>query len=90
MPRNVKVYHSTKQPRNRVNPCQINNGGCEHFCLLSHLESTSSSVNGTGNTFRCKCKIGYELRRDLKTCERVYNSLYFSQTNAIRGIALEQ
>jgi low density lipoprotein-related protein 2 len=78
LPRHVRVFHSTKQFSSRQSPCGLNNGGCEHFCLLSH---------GTGG-FRCKCKIGFELRRDLRTCGRATASLYFSQANSIRGISL--
>ena len=84
-PRNVRVYHATKQLKLRANPCQQNNGGCEHFCLLSHVENTRDAA---GNTFRCKCKIGYELSRNLKSCERIRDSIYFSQANSIRGISM--
>jgi len=78
LPKHVRVYHSTKQFNSRQNPCGLNNGGCEHFCLLSH-----------GNSgFRCKCKTGFELGRDLRTCSRAISSLYLSQTKSIRGISL--
>ena len=83
-PKFVKVFHGTKQPKNRANPCSVNNGGCEHVCLLSHLDAGSNV-----NAFRCKCKIGYELKRDMKGCDRVRNSLYLSQSKIIRGISLE-
>jgi len=83
MPRHVKVWHRTKQLKgNRSNPCQINNAGCAHFCLLG--TSTQSA-----NTFRCKCKLGYELKRDLKSCERVKESLYVAQMRTMRGISLD-
>lgn len=85
MPKNVKIYHGTKQSLSRQNPCAINNGGCQHFCLLSHLENAHDA---SGNQFRCKCKTGYELNRDLLTCKRITNSLFYSQQNSIRGIAL--
>lgn len=87
MPKNVRVFHSTKQSKARLNPCSLNNGGCEHFCLLSHLENTHDS---SGNRFRCKCNIGYELKRDLRTCKRITDSLIFSQVNSIRGISLNR
>ena len=81
----VKIYHATKQSIERVNPCSFNNSGCEHFCLLSHSDN---SINA--NTFRCKCKVGFQLRRDLKTCQKIQEYLYTSQTNIIRGISLDQ
>lgn len=85
MPKNVRIYHSTKQSLARQNPCAINKGGCEHFCLLSHLENNHDT---SGNRFRCKCKIGYELKRDLKSCQRINEGLFFSHRNSIRGISL--
>jgi hypothetical protein len=38
-PRFVRVYHQTKQGLDRDNPCAVNNGGCEHTCLLSHADA---------------------------------------------------
>lgn len=79
----IKAFHGTKQARDIANPCQVNNGGCQHFCLLSHAD------NAQGISFRCKCKIGYSLRRDLKTCEKFSEYLVISQMNIIRGISTE-
>ena len=62
-----------------------NNGGCAHMCVLSHLDVASLE-----NGFRCKCKIGFRLNRDLKGCTRFIDSLYVSQKNMIRGISMEQ
>jgi low density lipoprotein-related protein 2 len=73
-PQLIKVYHETKQPRREFNPCAQSQ--CEHFCLLSH-----------GNGYRCKCKIGYRLKSDLKSCETIEEFLYFTQTNLIRAIS---
>lgn len=83
LPKSVKIFHQTKQLKERQNPCQNNNAGCEHFCLLGPASST-------GNSFRCKCKLGYQLKRDLKTCQRVQESLFISQTRLLRGISLDQ
>ena len=91
MPKFVRVFHATKQPLERTNPCQVNNGGCQHFCMLSHPEATTSSLASNADTsFRCRCKIGFTLKRDLKTCARIVESLYVSQINMIRGISMEQ
>ena len=92
MPKFVRIYHPpTKQTSNTrtFNPCQVNNGGCAHFCMLSHLETTPSSMANTNGGFRCKCKIGFSLNRDLRTCERIYESLYVSQMNMIRGVPMD-
>jgi len=95
MPKFVRVYHPpTKQTSTRlINPCQVNNGGCAHFCMLSHLETSSSSSsfdnNNSNGGFRCKCKIGFSLNRDLRTCDRIYDSLYVSQMNMIRGVPMD-
>jgi low density lipoprotein-related protein 2 len=83
-PRNVKLFHQTKQSLARLNPCKLNNSGCEHFCLLSHSDSASM------NNYRCRCKIGYQLRRDLKTCEPISEFLLLSQSNMIRAVSLDQ
>ncbi len=83
-PRALTTYHETKQAR-RSNPCTTNGtSNCEHFCLLSHTEVQFS------NAYRCKCKIGYQLRRDLRTCELVSEYLYFTQSNLMRAIPLDQ
>lgn len=78
----VKIFHQTKQPRDHPSPC-VNNSGCEHFCLLSHSQSSS-------NSYRCKCKIGYQLSLNLKSCEPLTSSLLLSQLTQIRGISVDQ
>ncbi|CAF0941452.1 unnamed protein product, partial [Brachionus calyciflorus] len=80
-PHFVKVYHETKQIK-ISNPCENNSTNkCQHFCLLSH------SLNSV-NSFRCKCNTGYQLRNDLKTCERITSSLYASQGSYLRSLSL--
>ena len=39
-----------------INPCQKNNGGCSHLCLLKP------------NGFACACPTGIALKEDNKTC----------------------
>jgi hypothetical protein len=82
-PNFVRVYHETKQLTVRPNPCAQNNSGCEHFCLLSHGADSAS-------TFRCKCRVGYQLRRDLKTCMKIGEFMFVSQSNMIRAISFDQ
>lgn len=45
-----------------MNPCGRHNGGCQHICVLSHR----SDNDGLG--FRCKCRHGYDLQPDRRTC----------------------
>lgn len=74
----VRVYHQTKQPETE-NPCQSN---CEHFCLLSHGQNSFKS-------YRCKCKTGYRLRFDLKSCEKITTTLFISQSNFLKALSLD-
>lgn len=84
MPTFVKAYHETKQSKLRTNPCAVNNSRCEHFCLLSHGSDALMT-----NSFRCKCQVGYQLKRDLKSCEKVTEFAFVSQGNSIRAISIE-
>lgn len=45
-----------------MNPCGRHNGGCQHICVLSHRTD-----NG-GLGYRCKCRLGYDLQPDRRTC----------------------
>ena len=80
-PKAVKVFHETKQ-LSRNNPCTSSNSSCEHFCLLSHSDNPLGA-------YRCKCRLGFKQRRDLKSCEPVSEYIYFSQGNTIRAVPLE-
>ena len=51
--------------------------------MLSHGPDEAS-------TFRCKCRIGYQLRRDLRTCEYIDEFMMVSLNNMLRGITLDQ
>lgn len=50
-----------------MNPCGRHNGGCHHICVLSHR------TDNDGLGFRCKCRHGYDLNTDLRTCFSEYN-----------------
>ncbi|XP_031787417.1 low-density lipoprotein receptor-related protein 5-like [Nasonia vitripennis] len=76
---NQQASHSIKavvtNPRIGSNPCEVDNGGCEHHCLLRH-----SSIEGSLGS-SCVCKEGYRLSEDLKNCTKtkianIYDSFY--------------
>lgn len=56
-PFGIQILHSSRQPRNGVNPCNTNNGGCSHLCLLSFNQ-----------TYKCECPHVMRLDVDNKTC----------------------
>ena len=56
-----------------VDECLENNGGCDQSC-----------VNKPG-TFECKCKDGYTLAADAKTCEGIHY-IQFSLLNLLNNL----
>uniref|UniRef100_A0A4W6E5T0 Low density lipoprotein receptor-related protein 2b n=1 Tax=Lates calcarifer TaxID=8187 RepID=A0A4W6E5T0_LATCA len=60
-PGHVAVSHPVLQPV-VMNPCGRHNGGCQHICVLSHR------TDNDGLGFRCKCRHGYDLQSDRRTC----------------------
>uniref|UniRef100_A0A3B4B3M5 Low density lipoprotein receptor-related protein 2b n=1 Tax=Periophthalmus magnuspinnatus TaxID=409849 RepID=A0A3B4B3M5_9GOBI len=60
-PGHVVVSHSVLQPF-VMNPCGRHNGGCQQICVLSHR------TDNDGLGFRCKCRHGYDLQPDHRTC----------------------
>ncbi|MGH0132653.1 UNVERIFIED_CONTAM: hypothetical protein FKN15_051430, partial [Acipenser sinensis] len=53
----IQVYHPFRQPDVPKHPCQVNNGGCSHLCLLS-----------PGGGYKCACPTNFYLAADHKTC----------------------
>ncbi|XP_062572042.1 low-density lipoprotein receptor-related protein 4-like [Saccostrea cucullata] len=51
------VYDQSQQPISE-DICRVRNGDCEHICI--------PRLNGTKT---CKCRLGYKLRKDRKTCQ---------------------
>lgn len=51
-----------------MNPCGRHNGGCQHICVLSHR------TDNDGLGFRCKCRHGYDLQDDHRTCFSEFTS----------------
>ncbi|XP_057682782.1 low-density lipoprotein receptor-related protein 2 [Corythoichthys intestinalis] len=81
-PGHIVVSHSVLQPI-VINPCGRHNGGCQHICVLSHRTD-----NG-GLGYRCKCRLGYDLQTDLRSCSEVKNYLLVATHTALRGIPLQ-
>ncbi|XP_033107880.1 low-density lipoprotein receptor-related protein 2-like isoform X2 [Anneissia japonica] len=62
-PFDIHVVHPLRQDATIINPCDVNNGGCSHLCLL-----TPSNIQGVTN-FSCACPNNFELKSDGKNCE---------------------
>ena len=45
-----------------TNPCAVQNGGCQHLCVLSH------TLDNDGLGYKCLCDPGYSIDVDGKTC----------------------
>ncbi|XP_028331825.1 low-density lipoprotein receptor-related protein 2 [Gouania willdenowi] len=80
-PGHVVVSHPVAQPF-VMNPCGRHNGGCHQICVLSHR----SDNDGLG--FRCKCRHGYDLNADRRSCFKVKDYLLLATSLAVRGIPL--
>lgn len=53
------VYHQSLQPNQMKNPCEKNNGGCSHLCLIS---------KNTQENYTCACPDTFQLGSDSRTC----------------------
>lgn len=54
----INVYHPLRQP-NATNPCEVNNGGCSHLCLLAAIRVKSHT---------CRCPNGMNISADGASC----------------------
>ena len=52
----------------KPNPCLINNGNCQHLCLLN-------ASGGEGRS--CACNMGWRLNADLRSCSLASNVLVY-------------
>lgn len=87
-PRSIKIYHPLKQPKT-TNPCNINNGGCQHLCILTRIGLEDDLINFTLG-YRCACSIGYELTENRRTCTQIKKFLLYSQQKFVRGVLINQ
>ncbi|XP_037895975.1 low-density lipoprotein receptor-related protein 1B isoform X2 [Glossina fuscipes] len=78
-PFGIQVLHSSRQPH-AENPCERNNGGCSHLCLLD--------LKGR---YQCACPHVMRLdSTDNRTCIANEQVLLFIMGDEIRGIDLMQ
>ncbi|XP_028649665.2 low-density lipoprotein receptor-related protein 4 isoform X1 [Erpetoichthys calabaricus] len=74
----IHMFHRQRPPVN--SPCNVNNGGCSHLCLLAPLPKGSS----------CACPTGINLQSDGKTCASGMSSfLIFARRTDIRMVSLD-
>lgn len=78
-PKAIKVVHSLMQPYIN-NPCNHNNGGCQHMCIITNTGLTLG--------YRCACNIGWRLETDERNCVLVDEFLMYSQQRFIKGKVL--
>ena len=57
----IHMYHPLRQLE-YDNPCQYNNGGCSHLCLIA------PGPNGKGVAKSCECPDDFILAPDKRTC----------------------
>ena len=57
----IDMYHPLRQ-QSYDNPCQFNNGGCSHLCLIA------PGPNNVGVSSSCKCPDDFILAPDKRTC----------------------
>lgn len=79
LPMDIHTYSADRQPIHPT-PCDANNGGCSHLCLLS------SNADG----FSCSCPTGIKLLSDGKNCaKRPEKLLLLARRVDIRRISLD-
>lgn len=61
----VHLHKSLFNPVSAVSGCSVSNGGCEHVC-----------VDGYNGHYHCRCRSGYTLGDNGKTCHGMYIFYY--------------
>ncbi|XP_037542041.1 low-density lipoprotein receptor-related protein 1B [Nematolebias whitei] len=82
--RGLRVYHKLAQPKVRSHACEMDSygkpGGCSQMCLLS----------GSYKSKTCRCRIGYSLGFDGKSCKKPKNDFFLfygkGRPGVIRGL----
>lgn len=74
----IRTFFSHHQ-RQIKNPCEKNNNGCQHLCLMT----------SRGN-HDCVCNTGWKLNTDGKTCSNNITMIVYIQDNFVRGKMLNE
>ncbi|XP_065051806.1 prolow-density lipoprotein receptor-related protein 1-like isoform X1 [Rhopilema esculentum] len=76
-PMDIHTYHISRQPI-APNPCEIQNGGCQHLCVIAPRQKPS-----------CLCNYRFRLTSDNRTCEPIDVFLLYARSTELRGISLD-
>lgn len=68
------ILDPNEETKNVSNICSINNGGCQHLCLITGYEDRS-----------CACKLGWQLNPDRRTCRYITDFVLYVIDNYIKG-----
>ncbi|CAH1258892.1 LRP6 [Branchiostoma lanceolatum] len=79
-PMDIHAYMPARQLMRHTNPCQPNNGGCSHLCLMSP----------DAPNYRCACPTGVKLLDDERTCaDGASEILLLARRTDLRRISLD-
>ena len=76
-PMDIHLMSKSRQIKSE-NPCEVNNPGCVHMCVIKDNATAS-----------CLCKIGYVLDSNGKSCKPIDKFLIFARSWEVRGISLD-
>lgn len=77
-PMDIQIIGKSRQP-DASNPCNgTGSPQCAHMCVIKNSNAAS-----------CLCRIGFKLKSDNKSCERINRFLIFARSWEIRGISLD-
>ncbi|XP_040330903.1 low-density lipoprotein receptor-related protein 1B isoform X2 [Herpailurus yagouaroundi] len=84
--RGIRIYQKRTQPTVRSHACEVDPygmpGGCSHICLLSSSYKTRT----------CRCRTGFNLGSDGRSCKRPKNELFLfygkGRPGIVRGMDL--
>nr|XP_023416809.1 low-density lipoprotein receptor-related protein 1B-like [Cavia porcellus] len=85
-PQGIRIYQKRTQPTVRSHACEVDPygmpGGCSHICLLS----------GSYKMRTCRCRTGFNLGSDGRSCKRPKNELFLfygkGRPGIVRGMDL--